>query len=277
MNVSEIYCNTSLNSFLLVNIASKMVNLNKKSCNYNAKKESIIDLVYFTKKKFVFPLISHLFLIWMFGTFFVLIAFDTKYDLSIINIVWADVINGTENADNITGTINKDLIKGLGGNDTISGKGGGDDISGGSGDDIIYGNEGRDVLKGKAGNDRIEGEEGNDRIVGDRGNDILVGGPGNDTLTGGLGKDIFMCGTGADTITDFNITQEDTIPENDCETVKHGSNIESNSIALQQQQQSGVKSGNINSEEMIGNTNINTTTTKKETNPASGSFFGLFK
>jgi hypothetical protein len=87
-----------------------------------------------------------------------------------------------------------------------------------------------------------------------------------------------MCGTGADAITDFNLTQNDSIPENDCETIKYegNGNTESNSMSLQQQQQQqqpGIKSGNINSEEIIGNTN---TTTKKETNPVGG-FFGLFK
>jgi hypothetical protein len=252
---------------------------NKKFSSYNSKRESIADhMVVFKNRKVDFSLISLLFLISMFGTLFLSVEFDTKSSHNIINIVWADAINGTENADNITGTINKDVIKGLDGNDTIYGMQSGDDISGGSGDDIIYGNEGRDVLKGKAGNDRIEGGEGNDRIVGDRGNDILIGGPGNDTLTGGLRKDIFMCGTGADAITDFNLTQNDSIPENDCESIKYegNGNTESNSMSLQQQQQQqqpGIKSGNINSEEIIGNTN---TTTKKETNPV-GSFFGLFK
>jgi Ca2+-binding RTX toxin-like protein len=139
-----------------------------------------------------------------------------------LQMVWAEEINGTENPDNIVGTLNQDTIRGFGGNDTIDGKEAGDDISGGSGDDIIYGNEGRDVLKGKAGNDRIDGGKGNDRIFGDRGNDVLIGGPGNDTLTGGFGKDIFMCGEGTmDTVTDFNLTQKDTAPENDCENIKY--------------------------------------------------------
>lgn len=139
-----------------------------------------------------------------------------------LQMVWAEEINGTENPDNIVGTLNQDTIKGFGGNDTIDGKEAGDDISGGSGDDVIYGNEGRDVLKGKAGNDRIDGGKGNDRIFGDRGNDVLIGGPGNDTLTGGFGKDIFMCGEGTmDTVTDFNLTQKDTAPENDCENIKY--------------------------------------------------------
>src|SRR5574339_236423 len=139
-----------------------------------------------------------------------------------LQMVWAEEINGTENPDNIVGTLNQDTIKGFGGNDTIDGKEAGDDISGGSGDDVIYGNEGRDVLKGKAGNDRIDGGKGNDRIFGDRGNDVLIGGPGNDTLTGGFGKDIFICGEATtDTVTDFNLTQKDTAPENDCENIKY--------------------------------------------------------
>jgi Ca2+-binding RTX toxin-like protein len=150
-----------------------------------------------------------------------------------LQMVWAEEINGTENPDNIVGTLNQDTIRGFGGNDTIDGKEAGDDISGGSGDDIIYGNEGRDVLKGKAGNDRIDGGKGNDRIFGDRGNDVLIGGPGNDTLTGGFGKDIFMCGEGTmDTVTDFNLTQKDTAPENDCENIKYSDkkNIDKNNI-----------------------------------------------
>lgn len=195
--------------------------------------------------------------------------------VNLLNSVWADEINGTENSDNITGTINQDTIRGFDGNDIISGLEGGDDISGGSGDDIIYGNEGRDVLKGKGGNDHIEGGEGNDRIYGDRGNDVLVGGPGNDTLTGGIGKDIFICGTGTDTVTDFNVTQQDAIPENDCENIKYG-NTDSKSLPTEKQQEQQASSipGNINGKAIIDNTNITT----EKTNPGNGGgFFGLFK
>ncbi|MGB9167827.1 MAG: calcium-binding protein [Nitrososphaeraceae archaeon] len=159
---------------------------------------------------------------------------EEQYD-DRLQMVWAEEINGTENPDNIVGTLNQDTIRGFGENDTIDGKEAGDDISGGSGDDIIYGNEGRDVLKGKAGNDRIDGGKGNDRIFGDRGNDVLIGGPGNDTLTGGFGKDIFMCGEGkTDTVTDFNLTQKDTAPENDCENIKYSDkkNIDKNNNTI---------------------------------------------
>lgn len=259
-----------------------MIKMNKKFCNCNAKRESIINLFYF-KNKYLPPLISQLLVIWMFGALFLLIEFDTKYQPNIVNIVWADVINGTENADNITGTINKDIIKGLNGNDTISGMKSGDDISGGSGDDIIYGNEGRDVLKGKAGNDRIEGGEGHDRLIGDRGNDILVGGPGNDSLTGGLGKDIFICGTATDTITDFNLTQNDSTPENDCETTKHDGIAEVPQTSSSLQNQPSYNLGNMtDSKEEVSNINNNTNTEKivqeeEKKNSNEGLFFGLFK
>jgi Ca2+-binding RTX toxin-like protein len=252
-----------------------MIKMNKKFCNYNSQIESITDLsAYFKNKKMNLLPISHLFLFCIFGTIFLLIEFDTKYHPSIINVVWADVINGTENADNITGTINKDIIKGLKGNDTIFGMESGDDISGGSGDDIIYGNEGRDVLKGKAGNDRIEGGEGNDRIIGDRGDDILIGGPGNDTLTGGLGKDIFICGTATDTITDFNLTQKDSIPENDCENLKNG-NVKTNSLSSQQNLSSAITR---DSKEITDNKSNNAKTPDENKKvDDSFPFFGLFK
>ncbi len=201
---------------------------------------------------------------------------DKKYN--VIDSAWAEDINGTENADNITGTVNKDVIKGLNGNDTLAGKEAGDDISGGSGDDIIYGNEGRDVLRGKSGNDHLEGAEGNDRIYGDRGNDMLIGGPGNDTLIGGPGKDIFICGTATDTITDFNITQKDTTPENDCENIKNGSSGNAkNNKNLPIQQNDVSTSGNTNIKEKISVANKTPPPPSDEKKPDSGFFFGLFK
>ena len=194
---------------------------------------------------------------------------DNKYN--IINTVWANEINGTENADSITGTINQDTIKGLQGNDTIGGREAGDDISGGDGDDAIYGNEGRDWLRGGSGNDHIEGGDGNDMLFGDRGNDTLNGGPGNDTLTGEPGKNIFICGTGADTVTDFNVTQKDLAPENDCENIKDN-NTNVNSTSFPQQQLSG-NAGNITNEPVDDITNI--TIDKNNNDPLQRLFFGL--
>ena len=61
-------------------------------------------------------------------------SYDQKHPRSetdFVRLVFAEEINGTENADNLTGTINQDTIKGLGGNDTLYGREAGDDISGG--------------------------------------------------------------------------------------------------------------------------------------------------
>jgi hypothetical protein len=245
---------------------------------------SINNIIEF-KKKILY--ISLLCVFSLFSVFFIgadLIKQGEGEDDKTYNIIdsaWADDINGTENADNITGTTNKDVIKGLNGNDTLAGKEAGDDISGGDGDDIIYGNDGRDVLWGKAGNDHLEGAEGNDRIYGDRGNDTLLGGPGNDTLIGGPDRDIFICGTATDTITDFNLTQKDTTPENDCEIIKNdgSGNGKVNQKLSVQQQNDDLNLGNKNIKEVktVANTTTTTPTIKEQKKPDSGFFFDLFK
>ena len=244
----------------------KMRDRNNKILNCNSKKKfSIPNLIYI-----------NLFVLCMFGSIFLIniavISYQNGHN-NIVNDVWAiEKINGTENADNITGTVNKDIINGLNGNDTIAGKEAGDDISGGSGDDAIYGNDGRDILWGKAGNDRIEGEKGNDRLYGGRGNDVLIGGSGKDTVTGGIGQDIFICGTGNDTIRDFNKTQKDAFPQNDCENAKYGNT--GHFISLQQQDNSNSKNSNNDKD-----TSDKRDTQIEEKNPDNGEgfFFGLFK
>ena len=92
-------------------ISYKMVKIDTIFYNNNTKRESISDLVYFKNKKITFSLISYLFLFCLFGTLFLLVEFDTKHHINIINTVWADEINGTENVDNITGTLIKDLYQ----------------------------------------------------------------------------------------------------------------------------------------------------------------------
>src|SRR5688500_18865149 len=242
-----------------------MIEINNKeipNCNYK-------------KKEFIpsYSIYVFIYLLSIFGSIsLVELEIDfiqNKYNNIIVNTVWAaalaDEINGTENADTINGTINKDVIKGLDGNDTLAGKEAGDNISGGSGDDMIYGNEGRDSLKGKAGNDNIEGAEGNDKIFGDRGNDMLMGGPGDDTLTGGLGTDKFICGTAIDTITDFNATQKDTTPENDCENIENqpsGNGENNNDLSIQQQQDSTLENKGI--EQTTANTTQKTDEQKQD-------------
>jgi len=217
--------------------------------------------------------------IFCFSLLFILASFVISLEIcgerqepNTIPLVWAEEINGTNNADNMSGTINKDIIKGLDGNDTINGKEAGDDISGGSGDDLIYGNEGRDILKGKAGNDRIEGGEGKDRLFGDRGNDVLVGGQDNDTLTGGIGMDTFICGNGTDLLTDFNITQKDSTPENDCENLKN-SNVKTKSLSPQPNLSSAVTKDN----NQITNNKSNNVNTTDQNKKVDDFFFGLFK
>ncbi len=270
-----------------------MVKINRKNClNCNELHLIIINkvIMYLNNKKNVNiskTLTTYLSLSCILGSlFFIFIGIDyvgeqqllqQQYQYNIINIAWADDLNGTENADNITGKQNQDKIKGFGGNDTIAGLEAGDNISGGSGDDVIYGNEGRDTIWGKAGNDRIEGGEGNDRIYGDRGNDILTGDLGKDILTGGEGKDIFICGKGIDTVTDFNVTQKDTVSENDCENIKYdgSGNLEANKSLSLQQQADNNNSGNINSEREM--TEDITAKMEKQKPDNGGFFFGLFK
>ena len=247
---------------------------NRKKSNFNNTNSIIYKLFLLYNRNLYFPkdLISYLSLFCIFASFFIaFIEIDDKYGKhNIIDIAWADEINGTEQADTITGTANRDIIRGFYGNDAISGKEAGDNISGGSGDDMIYGNEGRDILKGKAGNDLVQGAEGNDKIYGDRGNDILVGAEGNDILTGGQGTDIFICGTASDTVTDFNVTQKDTPPYNDCENIKKIGDVQPESLLLEQQQQ-GQNIENINKKKMIDNID----TLNDEQKQDNGFFFGL--
>ena len=237
-----------------------MLRINKEILNFNDMRYKIYNATSITLSLFC-----------VLGLLFVLVLGTDFADKNDILSVWADEINGTENADSITGTINQDTIKGLQGNDTIGGEEGGDDISGGDGDDSIYGNEGRDWLRGGSGNDHIEGGKGNDMLFGDRGNDTLNGGPGNDTLTGGPNKDIFICGTGPDTVTDFNVTQQDSAPENDCENIKDNLTNVSN-ISFPQQQLSG-NAGNIKTNEPVDD--ITNATIDKNNNPMQRLFFAL--
>ena len=239
-----------------------MLRINKKILNLNDMQSKIYNATGLTLSLFC-----------VLGLLFVLVLAtdfaDNKY--YIINMVWADEINGTENADSITGTINQDTIKGLQGNDTIGGEEAGDDISGGDGDDAIYGNEGRDWLRGGSGNDHIEGGKGNDMVYGDRGDDTLNGGSGNDTLTGGPNKDIFICGSGPDTVTDFNVTQQDSAPENDCENIKD--NITNVSKISFPQQQLSENAGIIKTNEPVDDTT--NATIDQTNNPMQRLFFAL--
>lgn len=263
-------CNTLLNCFLILIIPKKMKNKRKNhkciTTKFSSNKLFLLNNKNLNAKNFG----VYLPLFFLSASFYVIIIhIDINQErYNVIENVWADDINGTENGDNITGTINQDTIKGLNGNDTLDGKEAGDNISGGDGNDTLYGNEGRDWLRGGSGSDHIEGTKGNDMLFGDRGNDTLQGGPGNDTLTGGPNKDIFICGTASDTIKDFNITQKDTTPENDCENIID--NIEINQSLSKQNNNLEMP----NFQEKMNNS-INTISDEKS--PDDRLFFGLFK
>ena len=81
-------------------------------------------------------------------------------------------------------------------------------------DNVVTGFDGSDdVINGQGGNDRLTGLGGDDTLRGESGDDVLYGGAGNDTLTGGTGRDVFAiaAGKGADTMTDFNLSENDRI------------------------------------------------------------------
>ena len=91
----------------------KMLRINKNILNFIDIQSKIYNATSITLS--LFCVLGLLFVL-VLGTDFA----DNKY--YIVNTVWADEINGTENADSITGTINQDTIKGLQGNDTIGGR-----------------------------------------------------------------------------------------------------------------------------------------------------------
>ena len=97
------------------------------------------------------------------------------------------------------------------GDDDLFGQDGDDTLQGRGGDDILGGGRGDDVLEGGAGDDILSGGRNEDVLDGGKGDDTLIGGKGDDTLTGGRGSDTFVQNfseQGADTITDFNPSQD---------------------------------------------------------------------
>jgi len=138
-----------------------------------------------------------------------------------------DTLTGTNTANVIDGGNGNDIIAGGLGNDTLDG-------GGGTGDTVSYANasgavtvdlgagtatgaDGTDSLSnfenitGSASADTLTGDSGANVIDGSGGGDTINGGLGNDTLTGGGGIATYMFDSlndGADTITDFNSSQD---------------------------------------------------------------------
>ncbi len=123
---------------------------------------------------------------------------------------------GDAGVNRFTGNAGDDTLIGLEGNDGLRGGAGNDILHGGAGDDVLNGDAGNDTLTGGIGDDIINGGAGDDTLMGGIGADMLSGNAGNDTLTGGIGSDIFDYNivennNGNDTITDFNLTEEDKL------------------------------------------------------------------
>lgn len=130
-----------------------------------------------------------------------------------------DSMFGQTHDDELFGGEGDDLLNGGNGNDTLNGESGIDRLFGASGDDILLGGDGDDFLNGGPGADTLDGNgqddflsgfSGNDTLLGRAGDDSLLGGDGDDILIGSAGVDryIFDLGWGHDTITDFNLTDD---------------------------------------------------------------------
>ncbi len=124
----------------------------------------------------------------------------------------SDILYGTNGNETLGGATGNDTINGFGGDDLIYGGGGAarDTVDGGAGNDTLYGGGGDDNVSGGAGNDLIYAGAGNDTVHGGAGNDTMGGSGGEDFFTGGDGADVFSfySGNGADTITDFDTSED---------------------------------------------------------------------
>ena len=135
------------------------------------------------------------------------ICVGTKHDDKIIG----------QGPEHIYGLDGDDVIQAMGGPDVVYGGDGDDTIQGGEGVDVIFGEDGDDVLFGDSGTNIIFGAGGN-TLYGGKGDDHLYGGSDNDVLIGGPGHDYFDCNEGADTVVDYD-PSEDTVNTN-CEVLQ---------------------------------------------------------
>ena len=118
-----------------------------------------------------------------------------------------DLVKGGSDADDLSGDEGKDTLDGGSGDDTLNGGADRDRLKGGSNDDLVNGGADKDYLNGGSGDDTLDGGDGRDR---------LYLGAGDDEATGGLGADRFVFRSddldgGTDVITDFSISEQDTL------------------------------------------------------------------
>ena len=124
----------------------------------------------------------------------------------------ADYIEGGDGADSITAGQDDDTIFGGDGDDYINAQSQSDSVDAGIGNDTVLGGQHNDTIEGGAGADSLDGQTEDDSLSGGAGADTLIGGFGSDTLSGGDDDDTFVAtsGDGRDTITDFDISDDDT-------------------------------------------------------------------
>jgi Ca2+-binding RTX toxin-like protein len=176
-------------------------------------------------------------------------SFDSIENLT--GSAFGDRLSGNDVDNIISGASGDDSLRGLGGDDVLEGGAGDDWFDGGIGSDALHGGAGADALSysgssagvfidmltgqgyfGEAEGDtfyaieNVIGSSHDDTLIGNFADNVLAGQGGADTLIGGDGADTFEfgyfgakglkyvesgLGAAADTISDFNALQGDTI------------------------------------------------------------------
>ncbi len=101
---------------------------------------------------------------------FVEFADGTIWDSSLLELVSAPPVTGTDEDEELFGTSIKDTLLGEGGNDSLFGA---------DGNDMLFGGEGSDALYGEAGDDTLSGGAGGGLLMGGLGNDTYLFNPGD--------------------------------------------------------------------------------------------------
>ncbi|AII43460.1 hypothetical protein KR100_08810 [Synechococcus sp. KORDI-100] len=122
-----------------------------------------------------------------------------------------DILHGNGGSDRLMGGRQADFLRGGRASDRLHGGRQNDQLQGDGGSDRLFGNSGDDRLTGGRQEDRLFGGGGVDRLFGGPDNDYLDGGRRHDQLSGGTGSDVFALSRGRDVITDFDLSQGDTL------------------------------------------------------------------
>ncbi|BAY24976.1 hypothetical protein NIES2100_47750 [Calothrix sp. NIES-2100] len=104
-------------------------------------------------------------------------------------------------------------------NNNIKGNSANNSLNGGEGDNLLYGFGGNDSLESGTGKDRLYGGDGDDSLIGGAGNDYLVGGGGNDQFVYATNSSFDSGTIGVDTITDFTVSSDKIVLDNNTFTL----------------------------------------------------------